>query len=58
MVVRDHYGDIVGAVCLKLLHVRSPKIIKALASRAACELEVNFFMESWCLFCLRLIALW
>ncbi|KAK9922692.1 hypothetical protein M0R45_031145 [Rubus argutus] len=42
VVIRDHCGDVVGGICMQILHVGSPEMVEALASRAACELAINF----------------
>lgn len=43
-VIRDHCGDVVGGVCMQILHVGSPEMVEALASvaSATCELPINF----------------
>lgn len=45
VVVQDHCGDVVGGVCMQILHVGSPKMVEALASRGACELAINFSLR-------------
>lgn len=42
VVIQNHFGDIVGGVCMKLEHVSSPEMVEALVARAACELAVRF----------------
>ena len=42
VVIRDQYGALVGDAYLKLLHVGSQKLVKALANCAACELAIRF----------------
>lgn len=42
--IQNHCGDVVGGVCIQILHVESPEMVEALASRATCELAINFFL--------------
>lgn len=42
--IRNHSGDKVGGVFMKLEHV-SPEMVEALAACAACELVVSFSLS-------------
>lgn len=42
MVFRNHDKEVVGGVFCKVLNVTSPKMVEALASRAACECALHF----------------
>lgn len=45
VVIRNHHGEVLGSVCMKVIHVSTAKMVEALAARAACELAVSLSLS-------------
>lgn len=45
VVIRNHHGEVLGGVCMRVLHVSTAEMVEALAARAACELAISFSLS-------------